>query len=143
MTQEKNWEQKMHQQRKLRKKGSELLFDRVRLLIECYEDKGYREWHRENGTDEIEYLDEELSDVAASFQTLRAVYEAYPDRESWVKHNIRDLMAEAIAKSRQPKERTKPSWKAKCMDLQKENEQLRAELASLKEILTSCVAAKG
>lgn len=142
MARAKKWEVKMHEARELRKKGSELLFDRVSLLADCYEDEDFRSWHEANGTNELDFLDEELSDTAASFLTLLAVLKTYPDRESWVKHNIRDLIAEVIEMDKKPRERTVPSWKEKCLAAEKECERLRVENASLKETLTLCVGAK-
>jgi hypothetical protein len=132
----------MHEARELRKKGSELLFDRVTLLNECYEDEDFRAWHAEHGTNELDFLDDELSDTAASFLTLRAVLKAFPDRNDWVKHNIRDMMAEAIESDKKPRERLTPSWKEKCIAAEKECERLRAENASLKETLRLCIGVK-
>lgn len=141
MARAKKWELKMHEARELRKQGSELLFDRVNLLTECYEDADFRAWHESNQTNDLDFLDGELSDTAATFLTLHAVLMKYPDRESWIKHNIRDLIAEVIELDKKPRERNVPSWKEKCIAAEKECERLRVENASLKETLSLCVGA--
>ena len=64
MAKTKKWEVKMHEARELRKKGAGLLFDRVALLIACYDDGEFRAWHQASGTNELDFLDEELSDTA-------------------------------------------------------------------------------
>jgi len=142
MAKAKKWELKMHEARELRKKGSELLFDRVSLLAECYNDEDFRAWHAEHGTNELDFLDGEVSDTATTFLTLHAVLLTYPDRDSWVKHNIRDLIAEVMELDKKPRERNVPSWKEKCIAAEKECERLRVENASLKETLSLCVGAK-
>jgi hypothetical protein len=119
-----------------------LLFDRVALLSDCYEDEDFRAWHAEHGTNELDFLDEELSDTAASFLTLHAVLKAHPDRNDWTRHNIRDLIAETIEMDKKPRERLVPSWKGKCIAAEKECERLRVENTSLKETLSLCVGAR-
>jgi hypothetical protein len=136
------WELRMNEARELRRRGSELLFDRVSLLVSCYEDEDFRAWHADNGTNELDFLDFELSDTAASFLTLKAVLDANPERELWAKHNIRDLIADVIELDKKPRERSVPSWKEKCLAAEKECERLRAENANLKETLVLCVGAK-
>lgn len=143
MTKAMKWEQKMKEARALRKQGSELLYDRVSLLVACYEDEEFRSWCAASEINDMTYLDDELSDVAATFLTLRAVLEAYPDRESWTKHNIRDLIDEAIDATKPEKlAHSRKSWKAIAAELQAECERLRAEVASLKETLGIVAGAK-
>ena len=133
------WEVKLHEAREMRKRGSELLFDRVSLLVACYDDEAFRAWCAENETDELDYLDTELNDTAANFMTLKAVLHQYPVREEWVKHNIRDLIAQVIAeqaeKTKRERENPKPTWKERALLAEAECERLRAEVASMKESL--------
>jgi hypothetical protein len=132
----KKWEQKMNQQRELRKRGSEVLYERVHLLVEVYNDIRFREWCEECKVVDLDYLDEEVSDVATNFLTLKAVLDTYPDVESWKKHNIRDLLAEALSASKSDrKEREKISWKERCLAAERECERLRAELELTQKIL--------
>lgn len=142
----KKWEQKMHEARELRKQGAAILFDRVTLLVACYEDEEFRAWHAEQGTDELDYLDSELSDTAVGFLALRSVLVAYPERKQWVLHNIRDLIAltlEAEAESRKRDNETKrQSWKERALAAEAECERLRAEVMGLKESLGIVASAK-
>lgn len=144
---QKKWEVRMHEQRGLRKRGAEMLYDRVTLLVECYEDQEFRAWCAESGTNELDFLDEELSDTAATFMTLRSVLLANRDRGSWVKHNIRDLIADVMeAESAKGADETKStarmSWKARAIQAEAECERLRAEIASMKESLGIVAGAK-
>lgn len=140
------WEVKLHEAREMRKRGSELLFDRVTLLAGVYNDGQFRAWCAETDTIDLDYLDEELSDTAAAFMTLLAVLHAYPTRDEWVKHNIRDLIAQVIAdqaeKTKRDRENPKPTWKERALAAEAECERLRAEVASMKESLGIVASAK-
>lgn len=138
------WEMKMNEQRDLRRQGITLLFQRVKLLIEVYNDAAFRGWCEQNKVVELDYLDAELSDVAACFLTLKSVMESYPNESDWQSKNIRELMAEAIESQktdRQGAERI--SWKERCLAAEKECERLRAENATLRSLLEkpNCAAA--
>jgi hypothetical protein len=142
------WELKMHEARELRKQGAGLLFDRVSLLVACYNDDDFRAWHAESGTDEVEFLDEELSDTDNGFLAWKGLFESYPNREDWVKHNVRELIAmqlKAQADDRR-KERegdpNKTKWKERALAAEAECERLRSENAGLKQSLEIVAAAK-
>lgn len=140
------WELRMNKAREMRVQGSKLLHSRVELLVSCYNDTGFRSWHAEHGTDELDFLDFELSDTAASFLTLKAVLDAYPDSEAWSKHNIRDLIAEVMAKEMDAKKRdnetNRISWKERALAAEAECERLRAENTTIKELMSSVASAK-
>lgn len=126
-----NWKVKLNEQRELKKMGAELLHQRVSLLVQVYDDKSFIEWCEESETDEIEYLDNELADVASEFMTLRAVLKEYPTAAEWAARNIRELIAEVLeAGKRQRKGDSEPriSWKDRAIAAEKECERLRAEL---------------
>ena len=128
------WEAKMNAARLLRKQGAGLLFDRVSLLVECYNDPAFRAWCVENDTPELDYLDAEVSDTACEFLTLLAVLKEYPERAAWEKHNIRDMIAtvlDAQRRDREKEEAHRQSWKERCLAAEKENERLRGELNTL------------
>lgn len=135
-----NWQSRLKKARKLRKQGSEVLYERINLLCQCYEEEGFREWCETQGVNDIDYLDEELNDTAATFLTLKAVLAEHPRREDWVQNNIRDLIAKAIEaeKSRmKANEIHRVSWKQRAIEAERECERLRAELRGLKESLAS------
>lgn len=135
----KKWETKLNEARELRKRGSELLFDRVVLLVDCYEDDAFRAWCSETETNEVDYLDTELNDTAATFMTLKAVLHHYPVRDEWVKHNIRDLIAQVLSEqaeaTKRERETAVPTWKERALAAEKEVERLRAKVEQLEESL--------
>ena len=136
------WELRMNKAREMRVQGSKLLHSRVELLVSCYNDTDFRLWHAEHGTNELDFLDFELSDTAASFLTLKAVLDAYPDSEAWSKHNIRDLIAEVMASKKRDNETNRISWKERALAAEAECERLRAENATIKELMSSVASAK-
>ena len=146
MVRKTKWEVKMHEARELRKQGAGLLYDRVALLVACYDDPEFRQYHADNGTNELDFLDEELSDTAVTFMAFKSVFAAYPDREDWVRHNIRELIAltlEAEAEARKREnEQKRPSWKERALAAEKECKRLRAELDSMRKSLEIVAAAK-
>jgi hypothetical protein len=138
------WEKKLHEARELRKRGAAVLYQRVALLVVVYEDAEFRRYHADAGTNELDFLDEELSDTAANFLTLKAVYDSHPQEADWVKHNVRDLIALAMQKPGTPKDNVAPrvSWKDRAEAAERECERLRAELASIKESLGIVASAR-
>jgi len=123
----KKWELKMNEQRELRKQGIAVLYQRVVLLSECYADKSFLAWCEAHNRSELDYLDAEVSDVAATFLTLKAVLDANPQVEAWQKTDIRRLMADAMSsEKRGPSDRI--GWKDRCLAAEKEIDRLRAEL---------------
>lgn len=142
----KNWESKLHEQRQIKKKSAGMLFDRVSLLIACYEDDDFRAWHEQQGTNELDFLDEELSDTAVGFLTFRAVMNSYPKRDEWIKHNIRELIALTLAAEKEKKKRDddekRISWKERALAAEAECERLRAEITNMKESLGIVASAK-
>lgn len=139
-TKRSKWEMNLRQARDLRKKGAELLFDRVSLLIACYNDQDFRAWCADQGSNECDYLDDELNDTAFDFLTLKAVVVEYPHREQWVKHNIRDLVAEVLTNQRRDDKADdatkRMSWKERALAAERRVEQLERELAALREAMT-------
>lgn len=131
MVRSKKWEVLMHEQRELRKKGAELLHQRVALLVACYNDMEFRRWCEHSGRNDIDILDEELSDVAINFLTAKAVLDAFPDAETWRARNVRHMIAEVIECGRRDtRSSERISWKDRCIAAEKECERLRGELAS-------------
>ena len=109
----RKWETNLHEARELKKQGAALLFDRVTLLVAVYEDAGFRAWCADSETVDLDYLDEELSDTAANFLTLKAVLDAYTTQDEWVTHNIRDLIAQVIsdqAGEKKVRQNPEPTW---------------------------------
>lgn len=134
------WEVKMNQQRKLKAKGAEVLFERVSICVACFEDPEFVDWCVENGTDSLEFLDEELSDTAVNFSTLAKVLETFPTKEEWVKHNIRTMIAMVLEDQKSKKDgepNQRVAWKERCLAAEAELEKLRLELKAIREKLES------
>lgn len=132
----KKWETSMQEQRKLKKKGAEMLHQRATLLLDCYNDAEFRQWCYDADTNELDVLDGELEDVVVGFLTLKAVLDKYPCQETWASRNIRELIAEAMESDRRDRGSPKRiSWKERCLAAERECERLRAEVSSLKKSL--------
>jgi len=133
------WELKMHEARALRRQGAAILYDRIALLIACYDDLEFMAWHEAAGTNELDFLDEELSDTALTFMSLRSVMESNPNRQDWIKHNIRDLIAitvkaeaDAADKEQGPGEKRIP-WRQRALVAEAECVRLRTECECLRD----------
>ncbi len=137
------WKEKMIEVRSLRKKSAGMIYDRVRLSVEIYDDPGYR---ADAGEDAVSRLDAEVGDTCADFLSLRAAYEFYPDRQQWEGRKLQDVVAEVLEHERQraadtdikktPRRATVAELdklKAQNERLQVLNEELRAENNQLRE----------
>ena len=134
----RKWETNLHEARELKKQGAALLFDRVTLLVAVYEDAGFRAWCADSDTVDLDYLDEELSDTAANFLTLKAVLDTYTTQDEWVTHNIRDLIAQVIsdqAGEKKVRQNPEPTWKERAIAAEKKIELLLAKIEQLEESL--------
>lgn len=131
------WELKMNKQRELKRQGAALLFQRVKLLVECYESAEFLQWCEDNSVVDLDYLDNELADAAASFLTLKAVYSAYGKESDWTGRNVRELIAEVLEKQKRTKVSERVSWKERCLEAEKECERLRAELTKVQSLLAT------
>jgi len=133
---EVEWSQLMSEQRQLKKQGISLLYQRIKLLIECYNNKGFLSHCVERGVNDIDVLDSELEDIAVGFLTMKAVFESYPKEEDWQRHSIRDLIAEVLNSQKRERDKSdKLSWKERALAAERECERLRAELDAIKESL--------
>lgn len=131
----KSWKVDLNEARAMRKQGAELLHQRVSLLVKVYNDPAFQAHCAETEVNDLDFVDNELADTAATFLTLKAVLDAYPNAEDWSKHNIRDLIATVIESQKKPSGRQTMSWKEKCLAAEKECERLRAENESQRKIL--------
>lgn len=123
------WELSMNRQRELKRRGIELLHERVKLLCDIYDDADFHAWCEANGMIDLDVLDAELADVACDFMTLKAVFVAHPNHEDWTGGDIRQMIAHAIEAMRPKRERSEVvSWKQRCLAAEKEIERLMMEL---------------
>lgn len=129
-----NWQLKMHKAQALRKEGTTTLFERVKLLCECYADEQFTLWCEDQKTNPEDYLDGEVSDFCSSFLTVKAVYDANRNVDSWHRHGFAYLAHEIAESIKKPASRG-VSYKSMYEAAQKEIERLRAEIQTLKESL--------
>lgn len=123
------WESDLERQRLLKRQGIELLHERIKLLCHVYDDVDFRSWCDASGVIDLDYLDAELSDVAVSFLTLRAVLLQHPSVDDWKGGNIRQMIAEVLESQKPKRERTEVvSWKERALAAEKEIERLQFEL---------------
>lgn len=133
------WEMKLASNRNLRKQSSSLLYDRVKLLVDVYNDMEFRRWCSDNHADELDYMDSEIDDTGIGFLTWMAVLEAHPNQEEWLRQNVRVLAAEAMDADREKKKaailedgrKERVEWKARAMTAEAECERLRGEVKAL------------
>lgn len=133
-----NWKDRLESQRDLRKRGLKLLYQRVKILCEVYEDEAFRDWCLKESIRDTEFLDGELSDVGMNFETLQSVLDAYPREVEWINADMRVLVASVMESQKKERKasdgsRETISWKERCLEAEAECERLRAEVASLKE----------
>lgn len=140
MVEKVKWELKLAEARKLRSNSSEIIFQRIQLLDEVYQDLAFRDWCRSAGKDAVLELDKCVDDlpVEYNFLVLQAIYRKNPKRQTWIKLGLRRLyaaLAEEQAKQRVPVEGERISWKARALAAERECERLREEIKIYKELL--------
>lgn len=82
----------------LKTSGLTGLHQRMRLLVDVFEDASFRE---DIGGDDYEIanaLDKYVDDCVLTFLELRTVLQAFPSEADWQKANLRQLLADATAK---------------------------------------------
>jgi chromosome segregation ATPase len=89
---EQSWSQKVAKARELRGKSMGLLFDRMAILVEVYEDQAFLDTFR-SLDDALEALDVEVSDTACDWMELHGIYRMFPDRKAWATAKLQDLRA--------------------------------------------------
>lgn len=140
---EKNWKVALSEARTLKKKGIEMLYDRVKLLVDVFNDAAFIAQCEEDGTEPFDILDDALSDIGHGFRTMKAVMNEYPNKTDWVRHDLRNLMAMAVEKHRKasdPKDRV--DWKALAERYKAECEVLRNEIESMRKTLEVIATAR-
>ena len=91
------WEIKMNKQREMKRDGAGLLFDRMQLLIECYNDPEFKTWCQQNNDSRVDFLNRELEDVGQEFLHMKTLTDRFPNREDWVGTSVRKMTAQVIA----------------------------------------------
>lgn len=91
------YKRKLLEARELRRQGGRLLYERVRLLCEVFDDREFREdLGQVDDLAAAEVLDGELSDVGFDFLQLRGVLQHFPGASQWESRPIIDMYEEVI-----------------------------------------------
>jgi hypothetical protein len=117
-----------------------IAYDRIKLLVEIYNDLDYRsdmaaQYQVDAASDDqlVALLDERLAnDLGAfwdqPFHEGRAMLDLFPERSTWVSGKIRDLHAQMLEKATETdrtETRNRPHYKAETAKLKDENAELR------------------
>lgn len=131
-TESASWRLSLRNARELRKQGAGMLFERVQLLVKVFDDDEFKGYCEESGSEPLELLDAELTDVACSFVTARAVLDHFPKVDDWVNGDLRKMIAQIQKEGRRSRDdQQRPSWKDRALAAERECERLKAEMASL------------
>jgi DNA repair exonuclease SbcCD ATPase subunit len=103
------WEMKLKKVDDLIAQSNASLFDRVKLLIEIWDDVDFLA-HVDGSVDKAELLlDAKLGDYGIGFFEARSLMKHFPKRPHWVGTPIRQMLAEALEVERsERKERQEP-----------------------------------
>lgn len=119
-----SWSQRIADHRKLKTKGAEMLWDRIKILCEVYKDDEFLEHCRSIEANPEDVLDEEVDDTCATFLSLKAALDTFPDKHKWSRDGVSKVLAEA-EELRRKKDRSeeggerRPTWKDKYQELKK------------------------
>ena len=104
MAKQQNYKQKLLYVSEIKATGLTQLHQRVRLLVEVFEDQVFR---ADIGGDDYALataLDAYVDDCALTFLELRSVMQAYPEATQWERAKLRSLYTDATAKERPAKD---------------------------------------
>jgi len=127
------WKQKLLQAREMRDNARAIAYDRVKLLMEVYDDADFRLEYGNRSTEKLAaILDDYVDDLDYDFLDLAAVMRQFPNREDWQTTKLSRLYQQMIdagkrqaAEDRPPQRRTAPT----PTQLKQENETLQHKLA--------------
>lgn len=105
---ERTWSQKLAAARVLRGKGAALLYDRLVLLREVFNDAAYRADCATRKINPEDELTDEVADTCAGFVVLMQTLEKFPDRQVWQRKSLAKLVA-AVVDEQQEQQRQRRS----------------------------------
>lgn len=117
------WSQKIARHNELRATGRALLFDRVSLLCDVYEDAEFRVHCAENKQDPGQLLSDLCEDILPgeyfAFMILRNVKNQFPDRKDWESKGIHKLVVETKSLDDARRKSSKSTVKTKAVPSRK------------------------
>jgi len=145
---EKTWTMKMAEVDELISHDAGSLYDRVKLLIEIYEDSEFRAHCKARQEDPHTILDDKVGDTVSDFVTLTEVMERFPAKKQWEGNRLQKMIAEIRETDRLRRAEIagksngqRTSWKEEYEALKKryealeiENLQLRTEVQTLQTL---------
>lgn len=126
---ETSWSEKIANARQLRSRGAALNFERIKMLVEVYKDK---QFYIDNNFDEpkgLEYLDDEVGDLCASFKTLMAVIDHFPKKSYWGNNRLHRMVAEVMEEQREQSKGSNAGGRTRKSVTVKEHEQTEKDLS--------------
>jgi len=99
MAKQIGYKKKLMNVSELKASGIERLHERVVLLVEVFEDADFRSDISGDDFAMSVALDKYVDDCALSFLELRSVLQAFPAAAEWQQASLRQLYADAVAKS--------------------------------------------
>ncbi len=126
---------------RLRDQARGLLHERVRSLVELFDDADYREKLREGSPDGLVddlvvagVLDEFVDDTEFTFLQLRKIFDRFPEPETWRTRKLVELWAESFEPTPDEAETRRPRRTVKLADHEALVETLDKVKAKLKTI---------
>jgi len=121
--------EKLLEARHLRRQGGVILFDRVRLLCEVFDDRDFRA--DQGNLDDLraaQVLDAEVDDTGFDFLQLREIYQANTDPDTWGTTNLADLY-EAVLEARRKAGRPQAPIRRRQVIRRQEYDELQSQLS--------------
>jgi len=142
MSSQKTYVKKLERADDLRRKGATLLWERVKLLVEVFDDD---DWRQHVGLvyekDLAAVLDEKVDDTGFDFLQVYYLFKHFPEKEQWATGNLLimfdDMRAELAGEDpHKPKRTVHRVTNAQYEDAMREIEALKKQLATLRGQLT-------
>ena len=136
---DKSWRVIMEDQRKLKKKGAAMVFDRISLLKQVHDDVSFRSWCDEQQIGIYDYLDTEVDDInCGGYLSLVRVLSEHPAKHEWTGKSLRTLIAETIKADHpltEEQQGNRNDWKGECEKLRKELIRASARIEELERVV--------
>jgi DNA repair exonuclease SbcCD ATPase subunit len=127
------WEMKLKKVDDLIARSNASLYDRVKLLVEIWEDKDFLA-HHDGDIDKAEaMLDTKLGDYGIGFFEAQAILKHFPQRPHWVGNSIRAMLAKALEAEEASRKEAKSPVTRKGPVPRKEHQEIVQQLEQSKK----------
>lgn len=107
MAKSKTWEVLLEQHDELVRDSNATLYDRVTLLVEVYQNRGFKSAMKKEDKNPVDFLNKKLSDTAVNFTELWEILKEFPRRKQWEEGDLSDMRIHVINKIRQAQQSRK------------------------------------